>query len=68
MPQMTEAELLELAWGLICNASNTTIEEDPVNASPEWSKAAVRFRKEYFAYLDNLPETIDTWEHTDEPD
>jgi hypothetical protein len=56
---MTEAELLELAWGLICNTSNTPIEEAPVNATPGWSEAAVRFRDAYFAWMDNYQEEGD---------
>lgn len=63
---MNEQELLELAWGLICNASNTPIEEGPVDATPGWAEAAVRFRKLYFDYLDKLPyegDKLDTWEH-----
>lgn len=52
-------ELLDLAWGLICNASNTPIEEDPVNATPGWGEAAARYRKLYFDYLDKLHEPGD---------
>jgi hypothetical protein len=48
---MTEAELLELAWGLICNASNRTIDVGPVDATPGWSEAAVKFRTEYHEWL-----------------
>jgi hypothetical protein len=48
---MNEEELLELAWGLICNASNRTIEEGPIDATPGWAEAAVRFRTAYFEWL-----------------
>jgi hypothetical protein len=51
---VTEAELLELAWALICNASNRTIELGPVDATPsseEWARVAQGFRTEYCNYL-----------------
>lgn len=44
-------DLLELGWGLICNASNRTIEEGPVDASPGWPEAALKFREQYFSLL-----------------
>lgn len=49
---MSQEELLSLAWVLICNASNRTIDIGPVDAPPGWAEAAVRFRKAYFEYLD----------------
>jgi hypothetical protein len=45
-------DLLHEAWGLICNASNRTIDQGgPVDASPGWAKAASRWRDRYHARL-----------------
>ena len=45
---MNEAELLELAWGLIANAG----EGDWPREHPQWQGAAARWRTHYFNYLD----------------
>lgn len=52
---MDKDELLELAWGLICNASNRPIEAGPVDALPGWSEAGVRFRTGYIQLLERTP-------------
>jgi hypothetical protein len=45
-------EMLESAWGIICNASNRTIDEGgPVDASPGWQQAAQRWRDRYHELL-----------------
>jgi hypothetical protein len=51
-PAPDRDDLLEAAWGLICNASNRTIDQGgPVDASPGWQEAAVRWRDGYHQYL-----------------
>lgn len=50
---MKDTELLELAWELICGASNKTIDEGgPIDAMPHWQEEAKRFRSEYFKYME----------------
>lgn len=49
---MTKDEMLEWAWGLICNASNRTIDNGgPVDATPGWADAAKRWRDDYHAMI-----------------
>lgn len=49
---MTKDELLDAAWGLICNASNRTIDEGgPVDATPGWVDAAKKWREDYHEML-----------------
>lgn len=44
----TETDLLEFAWGIICNAGGGDWEKE----SKDWQGAAARFRAEYFQWLD----------------
>lgn len=49
---MTKDEMLEQAWGLICNASNRSIDNGgPVDATPGWADAAKRWRDDYHATI-----------------
>ena len=43
----TDSDLLETAWGIIANAN----EGDWDKATPEWRRAAERWRDEWFATL-----------------
>jgi len=42
---MSEADLLEMAWGVIANAG-----WDGMAKTPGWQEAAIRWRENYFAW------------------
>lgn len=52
----TEADLLEDAWAIICNAGGSDWEKE----TSDWQDAVIRYRTKYFRYLDNKkqPSTI----------
>ena len=45
--QSVADDLLETAWGIICNAG----EGDWDKEHPTWKEAAEKFRTKYFAYM-----------------
>ena len=55
---MTVDDLLEEAWGIICNAS----QGDWFKEGSDWVSAAVRWREKYFMYLDEQRGIIDCLE------
>jgi hypothetical protein len=48
---MNSKQLLEQAWGIICNAGGGDWNQE----KPEWKKAAETFRADYFTALNEEP-------------
>lgn len=46
-----EEDLIHRAWGIIANAHAAPITEQPADATPGWSDAAVTWRNDFHAYV-----------------